>query len=174
MDTTNPIDFPVLYSRVAYDSTDQESFFETLVDRWLEQLSSRVVEDLAPVRDQHARDMYIASWLSNLASCAAPFFPRMKRHDFHAENEWRLVHGHLEYSPDCPVVRSGGGKTHVELDLRHTGERIPLTSVWLGPGIANRESKQAMRDFLDRHGYSATSVRLSPTRLRIENRILDF
>ncbi|HUP61208.1 MAG TPA: DUF2971 domain-containing protein [Thermoanaerobaculia bacterium] len=171
MDNADEAASAVGFVRVAYDRSDQDTFFETLVERWLEQVAPRMSDDLATVPDAH---MYIASWLGNLAGCAAAFFPRMKRKDFQAENEWRLVHGHLMDSPDCVVTRSGVQKTHVELDLRIRDRRMPLTSVWLAPGIANRESERRMRRLLDRCGYNSVPVTSSTIPLRIENKVLVF
>ncbi|HSY50074.1 MAG TPA: DUF2971 domain-containing protein [Thermoanaerobaculia bacterium] len=170
MDTSDEAAFPVGYVRVAYDRSDQESFFEKLIDLWLEQVPSNIAEVLDKVAD---RNMYIASRLGNLAVCAAAFFPRMKRQEFQAESEWRLIHGHLVKAPDCAVIHADK-KTHVELDLGCVDGRMPLTSVWLGPGIANRESERRVRQLLDGRGYGAVPIRVSKILLRIENRIVEF
>jgi hypothetical protein len=163
---------PMAFVQVNYDEAQQSEFLELLVDTWERQAAAAVARDMARSRDPL---MFIAAWLGNLATCVSAILPCMKSEHYRAEREWRLIHGHVPGLPlDCVVVGERGHKPHVELDLTQLKGELPLTSVRLGPGVSNDDSKRLVREFLDQHGFSRVPIHYSGASLRIQQRVVQL
>lgn len=165
LDTSTDTSQAIGFFEVEYVREKQEEFWEWFVSRWEREAAAGMVRGLARAADPL---WYAASWFGNLAMAALTILPRMKSSHFRAEHEWRLAHVHFPDHTECAVHSASGYKTHVELDLTQLANRLPLTSVWLGPAVANDESLQLVQARLRDHGYGDVPVKESRIPLRGE------
>jgi Protein of unknown function (DUF2971). len=159
--------------RVIYDEKEQAKFVSRLVDEWF----ARARRALQQTRTRvHNGAFFLAGLFSYLATCAYEYFPMLKNTHFASEAEWRLAHAHDPSSTTCCTVkhRGIGSIAYVELPLAAPGERMPLVSLWLGPGIATDESRRTARTLLDELGYQDVEVKTSTVPLRLQRRRVVF
>ncbi|HKO58998.1 MAG TPA: DUF2971 domain-containing protein [Thermoanaerobaculia bacterium] len=160
------------FVEVSYDASRQREFLELFVAAWEHDASVAVSRHLARSPDPL---MYMAAWFGNLAGSACAILPRMKSAHFESEREWRLVHAHVPNLPaDCEVVTESGTKRHVELDLAQFTGRLPIATVWLGPGVSNDDSERVVRAFLDNQGFTHVKLRRSRVPLRLSQRTIEL
>jgi hypothetical protein len=152
------------FFRVRYEEAEQEGFFEWLVTAWEDYEEPAWERDLPNVPDVAT---YKTLSYSRLAVAALSATPRMKSRFFSSEQEWRLVYMHNRGGGDREV--SGDGqKMHVALDLSKLTGKLPLSTLWLGPAVANDESEAIVRQLLLRWSYEEIAIHWSKIPLRGE------
>ena len=152
---------------ILYGHEEQEEFCSFAVDLWFNRARVELVKPLPPTV---WRPAYQGCWYSIFAGCVSGFLPRMKSHHFKSEGEWRLAHLHSKGCRCLVKERSPGSIPYVELPLSYGVSHLPISSVWLGPGHANDASEEAVRKFLNMHGYTSVSLKRSDVPLRIEQK----
>jgi hypothetical protein len=159
------------FFRVTYDDASADAFWDWFVSRWQREAAIAIGRDISRTVDPLWQ---VASWFGNLAMAALTVLPRMKSSHFAGEREWRLAHAHFPEHEECLVHTPPPFKTHVELDLSQLAGRMPLTSLWLGPAVANDESARLTGRFLAQHGYADVPVKCSRIPLRGEPQQLEL
>jgi hypothetical protein len=158
------------FVEVCYDQASQREFWDFVVQAWERLAAPAVARSRGRARNPL---LYLASWFGNLGGCACAFLPRMKSSHFAIEREWRLIHAHVAGLPhDCAVLADHASKRHVELDLTQLAGKLPLSSVWLGPGVSTVESERQVAELLQAHDLPDVQLHRSRVPLRLEQRAL--
>jgi hypothetical protein len=158
---------------VIYDEERQRKFVARLVDEWCNRSRRALRSGKRRVRNGA---YFLAGLFSYMATCSYEYFPMLKDPHFASEAEWRLAHAHDPSSATCCVVKRRGVDSipYVELPLAIAGARMPLVSLWLGPGVATEESRQQARVLLGDLGYRDVAIETSRVPLRLQRRTVVF
>jgi hypothetical protein len=112
-------------------------------------------------------------WARWTAEAIRFFIPTFKNQDFAEEKEWRLIFTPSPVSPAKPSYRVARGMlipyyrlSELARQLGHTDQKLPLTSVRIGPGPNRRLNATSARMLLDRYGYDAVGIDSSETPYR--------
>lgn len=114
-----------------------------------------------------------SDWARWTAEAIRFFIPTFKNKDFEEEKEWRLIFTPAPGSPAQPCYRVGRGMlipyyelSELSRQLGRPEQKLPLTSVRVGPSPNKRLNAASVRMLLDRHGYDEVRVQLSETPYR--------
>jgi len=114
-----------------------------------------------------------AEWARWTAEAVRFFIPTFKNKDFEEEREWRLIFTPALGSPAKPSYRVARGMlipyyglNQIATQLGAASQRLPLTSVRIGPNPNKRLNAASVRMLLNRHGYDHVRVELSETPYR--------
>jgi hypothetical protein len=114
-----------------------------------------------------------SDWARWTAEAIRFFRPTFKNEDFAEEREWRLIFTPAPGSIAQPSYRRKGGMLAPFYSLKElanvlglAAQKLPITSVRIGPGPNRKLNATSARMLLDRHGYSDAKVFASATPYR--------
>jgi len=138
-----------------YEVPDQRALLLEVVQKWLQQ-----VDNYAGVGwfAQGGEDTFrLQFWLDVLRACA-----RIKNRSFQHEHEWRLVLDHLQ-QPDNLQFRQGQSAIvpYLDFDLTDQAERLPITSITVGPCADTARAAEGVRTLLASFGLGLVPVEVT-------------
>jgi hypothetical protein len=166
---------PVLYNR-----DDQAKMVRSTLEWALTEYSN-----VAGNRDVKAREAHLEIWANHLLWFASGLAPIMKNPAFEEETEWRLIYllrGNREitFLPKpkglVPVVDMKLGAPQpfpAPADklpndaLSHQPDKLPIVSLWAGPGANAGLALLAGRTLLEKHGYDGVTLAASQIPFRV-------
>ncbi len=114
-----------------------------------------------------------ADWARWTVEAIRFFLPTFKNNDFGGEKEWRLIFTPASTSPVRPSYRVARGMlvpyyslTELARQIGYPEQKLPLTSVRIGPSPNKRLNAASARMLLDKHGYEQIPVDVSETPYR--------
>jgi hypothetical protein len=139
------------YFKVIYDHEIQKALLKDFLYstfNWL--MSERETGIEITEADRDILRLYFLDWLQSILL-------RMKRYDFHHENEWRLTFRNLRglrnsTDPDFRVSEAGIFVPYCPLKPEE-GQLLPLRRIIIGPSSNGRAAWLGMHKFLAKHRY---------------------
>jgi len=126
--------------------------------------------DFYPSMEKEATSSEWALWT---AEAIRFFIPTFKNSDFMGEKEWRLIFSPAVGSPARPSYRVVRGMLapyyslkELCVQLGYQNQKLPLTSVRIGPCPNRRLNAASTRMLLDQHDYGEVEVKTSATPYR--------
>jgi hypothetical protein len=97
---------------------------------------------------------------ADLFARVSGLLPKFKHLGFRDEKEWRFV-VQRSAPESAPCFRAGRGRIVPYIELGKNDERLPITSVRVGPGDDQALTAQSIRPFLAFHGYKNVKIETS-------------
>jgi hypothetical protein len=163
-----------------YDRAEQAKLIRALLE-WALDKYPKVAEK----QDSTTAKAHLENWAHHLLWFGSGLAPIMKNPAFEEENEWRLIYllranREIQFVPKLkglvPVVgmKLGEPQPFVPLEinllndtLESQPDKLPIVSLWSGPGAASGISLLAARSLLEKHGYGGVNISSSQIPFRV-------
>jgi hypothetical protein len=151
-------------SPALYDLREQQLLVQELL-RWsLQEYPERAQQH------RHEEQTHRQLWIDELLKHASMAAPILKNSDFAEEEEWRLIHPPPNDASDVDYLPKPTGLfPYVRLKFRpgDDSDRLPIRSLWSGPGRLANESGKAAEYLLRSKGYSTVEFHCSEIPYRV-------
>lgn len=148
-------------------SEERHSFFINDLTRMAQDYFMRGINRGVPDKERWARE-FIAAFSTDLDIFAS----LIKHPKFLGEQERRIAttlkdgeHVNLEFSQKRTLLAR-----HLPIDITLSdgiSDKLPITQIYVGPGIAQRVSQVSAGDLLKKYGYEGVEIKLSKVPYRI-------